>query len=328
MSLLFLATTHRVAPGLLSWRAWQALRSASTVRAAADNPQLPYLREAGVPVSEVAPDARALVAAARAEAVVWIASPDGDEELMRAVGSLIVAAAEPVDMEVLHGSYDLPGARLLDVVSVMDTLRRECPWDRKQTHATLAPYLLEEAYEVVDTIESGDLHGLREELGDVLLQVAFHSVVASERTDDTGFAIDDVAAAIVDKLVRRHPHVFAAVAVADADEVIANWDDIKAAERRAKSAAGESPVFDGVPMAQPALSLAAQLQRRATGAGAPADLFTAGEGLGAELFALVQRAREEGLDPETELRAAARAFRTRVESWAASPDSPPPSSPA
>jgi XTP/dITP diphosphohydrolase len=324
MSLLFLATTHRVAPGLLSWRAWQALRSASRVLAAAGNPQLPYVREAGVPVSVAAPDARSLVTAARAGQIVWIASPDGDEELMRAVGSLIVGGEEPVDMEVLHGSYDLPGARLLDVVSVMDTLRRECPWDRKQTHATLAPYLLEEAYEVVDTIESGDLHGLREELGDVLLQVAFHSVVASERTDDTGFAIDDVAAAIVDKLVRRHPHVFTAVAVADADEVIANWDDIKAAERRAKSAEGESPVFHGVPMAQPALSLAAQLQRRAAGAGAPEDLFAAGEGVGAELFALVRRARAEGLDPETELRTAARAFRTRVESWTSSSAPPPP----
>jgi XTP/dITP diphosphohydrolase len=326
MSLLFLATTHRVAPGLLSWRAWQALRSAAQVLTAEGNPQLPYVREAGVPVSVVAPDARALVTAARGEEVVWIASPDGDEELMRAVGSLIVGAAdaepgEPLAMEVLHGSYDLPGARLLDVVSVMDTLRRECPWDRKQTHATLAPYLLEEAYEVVDTIESGDLHGLREELGDVLLQVAFHSAVAAERTDDTGFAIDDVAAAIVDKLVRRHPHVFAAVAVADADEVIANWDDIKAAERRAKSAEGESPVFHGVPMAQPALSLAAQLQRRAAGAGAPEDLFAAGDGLGAELFALVRRAREEGIDPESELRTAARAFRARVESWASGPGS-------
>jgi XTP/dITP diphosphohydrolase len=325
MSLLFLATTHRVAPGLLSWRAWETLRSASRVLTAADNPQLPYIREAGVRVEVTAPDARALMtAAAQAEQappavqagpVVWVAGPDGDEELMRAVGELVVDTDRPVELEVLHGSYDLPGARLLDLVSVMDTLRRECPWDRKQTHASLAPYLLEEAYEVVDTIESGDLPALREELGDVLLQIAFHSVVAAERTDETAFAIDDVAAAIVDKLVRRHPHVFGAIEVDSAEQVSANWDDIKAAERAAKND-GETSIFDGVPMGQPALALAAQLQRRAARAAAPDELFAAGRGLAAELFALVRRAREQDLDPETELRSAARDFKDRVESWA------------
>ena len=321
MSLLFLATTHRVAPGLLSWQAWQALRSASRVLAAADHPQLPYVREADVPVEVIAPDARALVTAAAAQAghVVWIASPDGDEELMRAVGALAVAADEPVELEVMHGSYDLPGARLLDLVSVMDTLRRECPWDRKQTHASLAPYLLEEAYEVLDTIESGDLSALREELGDVLLQVAFHSVVASERTDETAFAIDDVAAAIVDKLVRRHPHVFGSITADSAEQVTANWEDIKAAERAAKNTDG---IFDGVPMGQPALTLAAQLQRRAARAAVPDELFAAGRGLAAELFALVRKAVDEGVDPETELRGAAREFRDRVEAWSheAAPD--------
>jgi XTP/dITP diphosphohydrolase len=327
MSLLFLATTHRVAPGLLSWRAWQTLRSASRVLAAADNPQLPYVREAEVPVEVMAPDARTLMTAARSGPIVWLASPDGDEELMRAVGALTLASDEPVELEVLHGSYDLPGARLLDLVSVMDTLRRECPWDRKQTHASLAPYLLEEAYEVLDTIESGDPSALREELGDVLLQVAFHSVVASERGDETAFAIDDVAAAIVDKLVRRHPHVFGpggrsgqvgrenTVTADSAEQVTANWEDIKAAERAAKNGA-ETSIFDGVPMGQPALALAAQLQRRAARADAPPELFAAGREVAAELFALVSKARVEGIDPETELRAAAREFRDRVESWA------------
>jgi XTP/dITP diphosphohydrolase len=329
MSLLFLATTHRVAPGLLSWRAWETLRSASRVLAAEDNPQLPYVREAGVRVEVTVPDAQELVTAAAervppaagAGPVVWLASPDGDEELMRAVGELVVAADEPVELEVLHGSYDLPGARLLDLVSVMDTLRRECPWDRKQTHASLAPYLLEEAYEVLDAIEGGDLSALREELGDVLLQVAFHSVVAAERSDETAFAIDDVAAAIVDKLVRRHPHVFGTVTVDGADQVIANWEDIKAAERAAKNG-GEPSVFDGVPMGQPALSLAAQLQRRAARAAAPQELYAAGRGLAAELFALVRRAGDEGLDPESELRGAAREFRDRVESWVRDEDPP------
>jgi XTP/dITP diphosphohydrolase len=314
MSMLFLATTHRVAPGLLTWRAWEALRSATHVVAEDGHPLLPYLGEAGVDVTVMAADAQALVADARSGQVVWIAAPDGDEELMRSVGSLVVASDEPVDIEVLHGSYDLPGARLLDLVSVMDRLRRECPWDREQTHATLAPYLLEEAYEVLDTIENGELEALREELGDVLMQVAFHSVVASERTDESAFTIDDVAAGIVDKLVRRHPHVFGSVTVADADEVNANWEQIKAAERASKNG-DEASIIDGVPMGQPALALAAQLQRRAARAEAPAEFFDAGEGLGRELFDLVRKAREQGLDPEAELRAAAREFRSRVQAW-------------
>ncbi|GAA2081080.1 MazG family protein [Actinomadura alba] len=316
MSLVMLATTHRVAPGALTWPAWQTLRSASRVLVGSDDhPQLPYLREAGVRVEVAEPDPRALIEAARSGTVVWVAAPDGDERLLREIGTLVVSGgAEVVDMEVLHASYDLPGARLLDLVTVMDTLRRECPWDREQTHESLVPYLLEESYEVLDTVESGDLHALREELGDVLMQVAFHSVVASERSDDTGFTIDDVAAGIVDKLVRRHPHVFGDVTVADADEVNANWEQIKAAERAEKSE--DHSILDGVPMGQPALSLSAQLQRRADRAGAPEDLYAGlGEGIGAELFALVARARGEGRDAEAELRDIARRFRDRVQEW-------------
>jgi XTP/dITP diphosphohydrolase len=123
------------------------------------------------------------------------------------------------------------------------------------------------------------------------------------------FTVDDVAEGIVDKLVRRHPHVFGEVTVADADEVNANWEKIKSAER-----GDEASVFQGVPMGQPALSLAAKLQRRAAKAGAPEDLF-ADDGAGAELFALVRRLREEGRDPEAELRAAARRFHDRVRDW-------------
>ncbi len=143
----------------------------------------------------------------------------------------------------------------------MDRLRAQCPWDAKQTHESLAPYLLEETYEALEALERRDMAGLREELGDVLLQVLFHARVAAERTDETGFTIDDVAAGIAAKLVRRHPHIFADVTVSGADEVKRNWDAIKAQERRA---AGGGPVsaLDGIPMGQPALSLAAQLQRR------------------------------------------------------------------
>ena len=218
------------------------------------------------------------------------------------------------------------GARLLELVAVMSRLRRECPWDAKQTHGTLAPHLLEESYEALEALESGDSDALREELGDVLLQVMFHAEVASERTDGTGYTIDDVAEGIAAKLVRRHPHVFSDVTVSGADEVKQNWDAIKAAEREAKSGAPGS-VLDGVPFGQPALALAAQLQRRAERAGVPselagreseadpADTETSPSEIGAELFALVARARAAGLDPELELRAAARAYRDQVQAW-------------
>jgi XTP/dITP diphosphohydrolase len=226
-----------------------------------------------------------------------------------------------------NGEPAQPGAGLLRLVAVMDRLRTECPWDAKQTHATLAPYLLEESYEAVDALESGDQAALREELGDVLLQVAFHARVAAERTDGTGYTIDDVADGIVAKLVRRHPHVFGDVTVSGADEVTQNWDTIKAAER---ASAGGSPAsaFDGVPLGQPALSLAAQLMRRAERADVPDELSELpagppghGDGtvseIGAELFALAGRARAAGLDPELELRSAARAYRDRVLAWEA-----------
>jgi MazG family protein len=222
---------------------------------------------------------------------------------------------------------DAPGARLLELVTVMTRLRQECPWDAKQTHESLAPHLLEESYEALEALEGGDPEALREELGDVLLQVVFHAEVASERTDGTGYTIDDVAEGIADKLVRRHPHVFGDVSVSGPDEVKQNWDAIKAAEREAKNG-GPASALDGVPFGQPALALAAQLQRRAERAGVPPELAdlegsgtaAAADGgapseIGAELFALVARARAAGVDPELELRAAARAYRDRVRAW-------------
>jgi XTP/dITP diphosphohydrolase len=226
-----------------------------------------------------------------------------------------------------------PGAGLLELMAVMARLRRECPWDAQQTHESLAPHLLEESYEALDALETGDPDAVREELGDVLLQVYFHAEVASERDDGTGYTIDDVADGIAAKLIRRHPHVFGDVSVTGPDEVKLNWDAIKAAERQAKSGVPGS-VLDGVPFGQPALALAAQLQRRAERGGVPPELAdldapTADEDpraadedagprpspLGAELFALVTRARAAGLDPELELRAAARAYRDRVLAW-------------
>jgi XTP/dITP diphosphohydrolase len=228
-----------------------------------------------------------------------------------------------------------PGERLLELVQVMDTLRRKCPWDARQTHESLTPCLLEETYEAVDALTAGDQAAVREELGDVLLQVVFHARVAQERTDGTGYTIDDVADGIISKLTRRHPHVFGDVSVSGADDVKRNWDAIKAAERAAAGSGEPVSALDGVPVHQPALSLAAQLLRRAERAGAPAELADAPEpgpaaatpqpgaeaagaasaGIGQELFAVVRRARAEGVDPELELRAAALAYADRVRAF-------------
>jgi XTP/dITP diphosphohydrolase len=239
-------------------------------------------------------------------------------------------ASNGVSDSVSDGVSDgqVEGARLLDLVVVMDRLRTGCPWDARQTHESLAPFLLEETYEAIEALDSGDPAAFREELGDVLLQVVFHARVAAERDDGTGYTIDDVADGIIEKLTRRHPHVFGDVAVSGAEEVKANWDAIKAAERQA--ATGEAgSVLDGIPLAQPSLSLATALRRRAERAGAPAELGDLAAGpedegdgdggevseIGAELFALAERARAAGLDPELELRSAARAYRKRVQAW-------------
>ncbi len=189
-----------------------------------------------------------------------------------------------------------PGSRLLELVTVMDRLRQECPWDREQTHRSLAKYLLEETYETLEAIETGDPHHLREELGDLLLQVYFHARIAQEAGDE-GFTIDDVAGDIADKLVRRHPHVFAGLEVEDADEVDRNWDSIKAAEK------GRSSLLDGIPAALPALALADKTVGRAEKVGVIP--FVSGD-LGDRLLSLVVEARAREEDPEQALRDAVR----------------------
>jgi XTP/dITP diphosphohydrolase len=202
------------------------------------------------------------------------------------------------------------GSRLLELVEVMDRLRTECPWDREQTHRSLATYLLEETYETLEAIDTWDATGvdrdLVEELGDLLLQVVFHARVASERHPD-GFDIDDVAGGICDKLVHRHPHVFAGLEVADAAEVDRNWEALKAAEKQRSS-----PV-EGIPLALPALAYAEKVVGRLSKAGVlpaaldgPARQVDPGAELGAELLRLVVAAREAGLDAEQELREAVR----------------------
>jgi XTP/dITP diphosphohydrolase len=192
---------------------------------------------------------------------------------------------------------------LLRAVDIMDRLRSPggCPWDAEQTHSSLAPYLIEEAYETLEAIETADLPALREELGDLLLQVLFHARLAEEAARDERFTIDDVAADLVAKLTRRHPHVFSDVQVSGADEVNANWDAIKQAEKQRESAT------DGIPLGQPALALAAKLISRSRKAGI--DVATPkGEGFGEKLLAVVGEAVQAGVDPEQALRDTARAY--------------------
>ena len=312
--LIVLVTSPRVAPGLLSWPAWQALRSASSVLVSAGHPQLPALDEAGITYRVVDDSSVESLASAGDVDVVWLPEPGAEPPV-------------PPQAQLLHGSADLPGARFLDLVATMDRLRVECPWDARQTHASLAPHLLEEPYEALEALESGDEQAFCEELGDVLLQVVFHARIAAERNDGTSFTVDDVADGIVAKLVRRHPHVFADVTVSGAEDVKRNWDEIKREEKRAlalrrgEAADGQAApsALDGVPFGQPALALAAQLQRRAARAGVPEELARldgdSGADIGRELFRLVVKARAAGRDPEMELREAARRYRDRVRAW-------------
>ncbi|RSS67610.1 nucleoside triphosphate pyrophosphohydrolase [Streptomyces sp. WAC06614] len=309
--IVLLTTSHRVAPGVLSWPAWQTLRTADRVLCAdPHHPQLPYLHEAGVEVTPEVPDAHDLVeACAGGRTVVVLPTGEGDQRLTdglaRLAGSGRVAMPE---LELLPGSYDLPGARLLDLVQVMDRLRRECPWTSRKTHRGLAKYAIEEAYELVEAIEDGTREELREELGDVLLQVVFHARIAEEGEGEDGaepFSIDDVAATLVDKLVRRHPHVFGDATAETPEDVHAHWLRTKAVEKQRAS------VTEGVPLGQPGLALAAQLVGRARAAGLDVEL-PRGEGIGYELLALAARAEAEGVDPETALRAAARTYRDAI----------------
>jgi len=157
--------------------------------------------------------------------------------------------------------------RFDQIIKIMARLRGEggCPWDRKQTHESLKPYLIEEAYEVLETIEAQDDPKLKEELGDVLLQVLFHSEIGQERGT---FTIEDVLETLADKLIRRHPHVFGETTVSDANDVVHRWEEIKRQEKADRSGNGDAgSALDGVPKALPALLRAYQLQVRAARVG-------------------------------------------------------------
>ncbi|WP_455358985.1 nucleoside triphosphate pyrophosphohydrolase [Streptomyces sp. SYSU K21746] len=305
--IVLLTTSHRVAPGLLSWSAWQTLRAADRVLCAdPGHPQLPYLREAGITVERTAPDAQELVdACAGGRTIVVVPSGEGDQRLTDGLARLAGSGRVRMpDLELLPASYDLPGARLLDLVQVMDRIRAECPWSSVQTHQGLAKYGIEEAYELVEAIEDGDRDELREELGDVLLQVIFHARIAQDDPDEP-FSVDDVAATIVEKLIHRHPHVFGDDTAETPEDVKEHWLRTKAVEKQ------RSSVTEGIPLGQPGLALAAKLASRVRTAGIEMDL-PVGEGIGYELLAMAVRAESRGTDPETALRAAARVYRDAI----------------
>jgi XTP/dITP diphosphohydrolase len=303
--LVLLVTSPRMPAGLLTAQAWDLVRT-HPVFAAAESEQTDALTVAGVAVQVGAPDADALLAAAAEDGtVVWLAGPSGDEDLARELGMRLARAPGLAELELCYGSWDPPGARLLDVVTVMDRLVSPGgdPWKREQTHQTLARYLLEEAYEAYDAIDAHDIDALREELGDVLLQVVLHARMAEDAPEP--WSIDDLAGALVEKLVRRNPHVFGGVAVSGVDEIIENWERIKREEKTRDSA------MDGIALGQPALALAAKILSRAERAGLPVTIeppatVAADEpALGGVLLGLAADAVGRGLDPEAALRRAA-----------------------
>ncbi|MDT0269584.1 nucleoside triphosphate pyrophosphohydrolase [Streptomyces sp. DSM 44915] len=309
--IVLLTTSHRVAPGLLSWPAWQVLHAADLVVGRdGGQPHGPYLREAGVTVAEGVPSAAELVAAcAGGRTVVVLAGAEGEPRLTEELAALAGSGRSRAlpDLELLPGSYDLPGARLLDLVRVMDQIRASCPWASVQTSEGLAAYGLEEVYELVEAVELGDRAEIREELGDVLLQVVFHARIAADDPAEP-FDIDDVAGTIVAKLVRRHPHVFGDARAETAADVKALWLAAKATEK------GRTSVTEGVPLGQPALALAAKLlgRARASGLAVPLPETPHDGGYGYRLLALAAEAEAAGVNPETALRAAARAYRDAI----------------
>lgn len=194
---------------------------------------------------------------------------------------------------------------------VMDRLRSQggCPWDAEQTHESLIKYLLEESYEFIEAIENGNRIEMQEELGDLLLQVYFHSRIAEEH-EESPFGIDDVARTVSEKLISRHPHVFGDTKVDSSAEVVANWEQIKNAEK------GRTSFSDGVALGQPALSLATKLVSRADRNDLPVPDPIApavNEDLGRTLLALISWAVQNQIDPEAALRKAALTFQADIQ---------------
>jgi len=202
-----------------------------------------------------------------------------------------------------------PGDALREVAETMRAVREKCVWSQQITHRDLVPYLIEESHEVIDAVEEGSRADLREELGDLLWQVLFHSAIAAQDPDEP-FDIDDVARGLNEKMVRRHPHVFADAIARTPDEVLVHWNAAKAAEKRTRRSA-----LDGIPRGMPALALAQKILGRVPGAveaPAPAAEPASEAELGDALLALVARAREGGWDAERALRERLRALEDEV----------------
>ena len=207
-------------------------------------------------------------------------------------------------------------SELIRLREVMDKLRSPggCPWDAEQDHASLLKYLLEESYEFIESVENNDRQAMQEELGDLLLQVYFHSRMAEEDATQP-FNIEDVAKSVADKLIRRHPHVFAGALVESSEDVLENWEKQKAAEK------GRTSAIDGVPLAQPALPLATKIIYRlnklnydlpiSKPISLPSEINQ--DQFGQILLGLISQAVEKGLDPEAALRGATKTLIAQIQ---------------
>ncbi|GAB4049326.1 nucleoside triphosphate pyrophosphohydrolase [Catellatospora paridis] len=291
--IVLLVTSPRMPAGLLTAAAWDVVR-AHPVLAPAESEQTTALRAAGAAVTVVPAATAATLLDAAQPVAVWLAGPGGDEFLARELGLRLAREPGLAELELMYGSWDPPGARLLDAVAVTDRLQSSDPWRREQTHRTLAKYLLEEAYEAYDAIVAGDHAAVRDEMGDVLLQVLFHAQLAQELPEDERWNVDDVAGDFVAKMVRRNPHVFADTPAEDIEEIIATWERVKAEEK-----GGSRAPLDGVTWSLPSLTLAAKLLVRARRHGLPEPVPS--DTLGGRLLALVSAAGEDA-DAEAALR--------------------------
>jgi len=203
--------------------------------------------------------------------------------------------------------------QLTRLIEVMATLRQQCPWDAQQTHRSLVQYLVEETAETIEAVETGDQDHLREELGDLLLQVVFHAEIAAER--DGGFTIEDIAAGTADKLIARHPYVFATEETPD--DLHFSWEQRKAAEK------GRTSVLEGIPDQLSSLARAnkivSRVRSRRVDVELPSDPIDE-EDVGRQVLALAARAQASGIDPDQAVRAAVRDLEARVRAGEASRD--------
>jgi len=280
----------------------------------------------------------ALLEAYPAEHTVQIVSRAGTVEARRTDAPLSELDHDPSLFDHLTSIY-VPAVAPEQDVRSFEGLRRVvarlrapeggCPWDLKQTHASLKRYLIEEAYEALEALDEGDPHRMAEEFGDLMMQVLLHAQIAE---DEGAFAIEDVIAGIASKLIRRHPHVFGDAVVADAEEVLQNWEALKQDER------GDQPVLAAVPASLPALAQAQSVQGRAEKAGiapprdraaamralGPGSIELDAAGLGEALFSIAGLARERGIDAEEALRSAIGRYRAEATARERAADASPP----